>query len=111
MNKKIRIWIGSIDKDGIPLSSHGRNRAITGLAYILSKLNGGCTQYEGKGYWVNSKNGSESIVVELVTVLESFTDKLDKSKMDYLRKLANDLKTELRQDSIAMEFNGRMVIV
>jgi hypothetical protein len=108
MKHKIRIWIASVDKTGKNLSKPELDKAITGLAYILSKLNGGVTQYKAKGYWVNSE---DRLVTEPVTILESFTDKLDKSKKDYLRELAKELKAMTRQESVAIELDGKMEMV
>ena len=108
MNHKIRIWISSVDKHGKLISEPVQEKAKTGLAYILSQLNGGVTQYEAKGYWVNSE---DKLVIEPVTILESFTDKLDRAKTGYIMELAKELKAMLNQEAIAIELDGNMELV
>lgn len=108
LDKYVKVYIPSLAKDGSQLRDYERKKAISGMAYFLSMLNGGCTQYEGIGYWLDRENVT---IKEKVTVIESFTDDLSTAKIVYLRDMARQFAVALRQESLAIEINGVMEFV
>jgi len=108
MDKKIAVYVPSIDKNGNKIDVSMREYMITDILFVLSNLFGGSTEYSAKGHYLNKE---KKMVSEDVTVIVSFTDTLDDFDKRMVRELAKEIKAELNQESVAIEFNGTMELI
>ncbi|RBN41725.1 DUF3574 domain-containing protein, partial [Priestia megaterium] len=54
---------------------------------------------------------NKKLVKEKVTIVYSFTENLDKNKINEVVAYAKDLRKEMKQSSISIEVNGRMYFI
>ncbi|MDO7486494.1 hypothetical protein Q5O89_12935 [Peribacillus frigoritolerans] len=54
---------------------------------------------------------NEKLVKEKVTIVYSFTEKLDKNKINEVVAYAKNLKKEMKQSSVSIEVNGKMYFI
>lgn len=73
------------------------------MAAIMSDAFGGATASDVNGYW-KSENGK--LVKEKTTMVFAFADNLD--NLDPVLDYITELKTELNQEAMALEIDGRM---
>jgi len=69
---------------------------------------GGATSDDGTGAWIGD---NKKLVKEKVTIVYSFTEKLDKNKINEVVAYAKDLRKEMKQSSISIEVNGKMYFI
>lgn len=76
---------------------------VNHMAEIMSNAFGGATATKASGYWMSDTCG---LVKENTTIIFSFAETLDNLDpvIDYLVQL----KTELNQDAMAIEVDGKM---
>jgi hypothetical protein len=108
LKNSVKFYIASLDTNGKELNHFVREKSISGLKYILSKLNGGYTVYEALGGYLDTE---DKTIEEKITVIESFTDSMTYAKVEYLKELATQIKSHLNQESMAIQINSKMVIL
>ena len=96
-------------------STTDRNKEIDNTEYVnktatlLSECFGGATSTPALGYWTSPTAG---LVKEKTTLVFAYAD--EKSLNENLDKVVDwceSLKTELKQDAIALELNGEMYFI
>lgn len=75
----------------------------------LSALFGGATATDGAGYWVT--DDKEDLIKESVTLVKAFSGKLSNEDIDSVIDLCSWLKTEMKQECISLEINGKLYFV
>lgn len=91
------------------------NKAIDNSKYVdecatlLSDLFGGATSTNALGYWVS---GTTGLVKEKSTMIFAYCKEADlETGIDKVIEYCENLKTELKQDAIALELNGKMYFI
>ena len=75
----------------------------------FSELFGGATTYKAVGCW---KSPTAGLVTEKVTIVESHcTEQALGEGIDSVLELARTLRTELSQDAVAIEVNGKLYLI
>ena len=76
---------------------------------MLAGFFGGATSTEAAGYWISPSAGlvSEKSTMIFAYCSEADLDKYINNVVEYCEKL----KTELKQDAIALELNGKMYFI
>ena len=78
-------------------------------AAMLAEYFGGATSTNAAGYWLSPSAG---LVRERSTMVFAYCSEIDLDKyIDNIIEYCEKLKDELRQDSIALELNGKMYFV
>lgn len=82
---------------------------IDACAVLLSESFGGATSCEALGYWVSPTAG---LVKERSTMVFAYCSDTDlQNNIEKVVNFCETMKTELKQDAIAMELNGEMYFV
>lgn len=95
-------------------STYNMDQPIDNTPYVnqsletLSKMFGGATAIEGTGAWVAD---NDQLIKEKVTIVYSFSEKLNKSKINEVVAYAKYLKEEMKQSSVSLEVNGKMYFI
>lgn len=106
LDNKIRLFIPStydIDK------KIDNKNIVKKIRKRFSILFGGSTIFNGIGSYVID---DQKEIVEDVKIIEAFASDIDlKNNIDKVLKLSKNLKKELKQDSVALEVNGKMYFI
>ena len=87
----------------------GKLLARERVARLLSECFGGATASPVRGYWV-AENGA--LVAEKTTMVFAFCDTAAAEKyIDDVVTLCNELKHEMGQEAVALEYNGSMYFI
>ena len=79
------------------------------VARLLSSAFGGATASPVRGYWVSAEG---SLVAEHTTMVFAYCDTADAEKyIDDVVTLCVELKHEMGQEAIALEYNGAMYYI
>lgn len=82
---------------------------VNKAATLLSECFGGATSTEALGYWVSDTVG---LVKENTTMVFAYAGEDDlKKNLDKVIDFCQDLKTEMKQDAVALELNGEMFFI
>ena len=82
---------------------------VNKAATLLSECFGGATSTEVLGYWVSDTAG---LVKENTTMVFAYAGEDDlKKNLDKVIDFCQDLKTEMKQDAVALELNGEMFFI
>ena len=82
---------------------------VNKAATLLSECFGGATSTEALGYWVSDTAG---LVKENTTRVFAYAGEDDlKKNLDKVIDFCQDLKTEMKQDAVALELNGEMFFI
>ena len=82
---------------------------IDECAVLLSENFGGATSCEALGYWTSPSAG---LVKERSTMVFAYcSDKDLQEKADKVIDFCEAMKTELKQDAVALEINGEMYFI
>lgn len=82
---------------------------VNKAATLLSECFGGATSTEALGYWVSDTAG---LVKENTTMVFAYAGEDDlKKNLDKVIDFCQDLKTEMKQDTVALELNGEMFFI
>lgn len=106
--KRVSIYIGSVDGKGKPIESEVRNSSLLQCATVFSKKFGGATVQNSEGFYLNSE---QNIIREDVKILYSSFKKLTRKDKKDIRALALDVKKNLRQESVMLEFGDKAEFV
>ena len=87
----------------------GENAYIDKTAKTLSEYFGGATSTSGMGYWISNEYG---LIKEHSTMVFAYcsTEQLEKH-IDDIVTLCENLKTDMKQEAIALEINGEMYFI
>lgn len=106
LSSKITVYVPStmdIDK------AVDTKKYIDACAVLLSESFGGATSCEALGYWVSNSAG---LVKEKSTMIFAYcSDKDLQSNIEKVIDFCETMKTELKQDAIAVEINGEMYFI
>lgn len=81
------------------------NRAAT----LLSECFGGATSTDALGYW---KSPTAGLVKENTTLVFAYAAEADlKKNLDKVIDFCEELKEEMKQDSVALELNGEIFFI
>jgi len=100
---RIAIYVPTADANG---------SAVDSAAYVertlseLSALFGGATAQAAQGAW----NGANGLVREDITICYSFADALSDDALRKIAALADRIKTDLDQESVALEVDGALYL-
>lgn len=82
---------------------------VNKAATLLSECFGGATSTEALGYLVSDTAG---LVKENTTMVFAYAGEDDlKKNLDNVIDFCQDLKTEMKQDAVALELNGEMFFI
>lgn len=82
---------------------------VSKIAKKLSELFGGATSSKAQGAWVD---GQGKLITETITIVKSFTDSADLArKRPLIYALARELKSELKQELLSLEFNEGLELI
>lgn len=82
---------------------------IDNCAVLLSESFGGATSCEALGYWTSPTAG---LVKEKSTMIFAYcSDKDLQNNIEKVIDFCETMKTELKQDAIALEINGEMYFI
>ena len=82
---------------------------IDACAVLLSESFGGATSCEALGYWVSSNAG---LVKERSTMIFAYCSDADlQNHIEKILDFCLTMKTELKQDAVALEINGEMYFI
>ena len=106
MKSKITVYVPST----VDVNKEIDNSAqVERVAQLLSSCFGGATASPVHGYWVSQDS---SLVVENTTMVFSYCDSADAEKyIDDVVRLCYELKREMSQEAIGLEYNGAMYFV
>ena len=106
LSSKITVYIPStVDIN----QTTNTQKYIDNCAVLLAENFGGATSCETLGYWVSPKAG---LVKERSTMVFAYcSDKDLQEKTDNIVDFCEKMKTELKQDAIALEINGEMYFI
>lgn len=106
LSASVRVYVPStVDTDVAADTSAVLERVQT----HLSNCFGGSTTFAAVGTWVSPGSG---LVKEHVSVVQSYCDSATLEKhVDSIVELAESIRTELRQEAVAIEINNRLYLV
>jgi hypothetical protein len=82
---------------------------IDACAVLLSESFGGATSCEALGYWTSPTAG---LVKERSTMVFAYCSDVDlQNNIDKVIDFCETVKTELKQDAVALEINGEMYFI
>lgn len=108
MGNKVTLYVPSTVTVDQPLSQSAADEFVSRSLRLLSELFGGATAITAKGAWV--ANDGE-LVVEVVTLVYSFSANLTTDDLVKIKAFAETLKAELGQEAIAVEVNDRLLLI
>lgn len=95
-------------------STYNIDQPIDNTPYVnksleeFSRMFGGATAIDGTGSWLSDDN---KLIKEKVTIVYSYAEDLDKTKINQVVDYAKSLKEELKQSSVSLEVNGKMYFI
>ncbi len=108
------IKLSSVVKIYVPSTTSVKNE-ISNVEYVnrtlsfLSTLFNGATSSEAYGAWVSQNS---ELIKEKITLVFSYANSSDLEKnIEAIYDHCLNLKTELRQESIALEVNGELYLI
>jgi hypothetical protein len=75
----------------------------------LNECFGGSTAYNAIGSWFS--DNLQKNVIEGVAIVQSFTDKLDNEKIDFVLQVAKTLCNEMKQECVSIEINNVLYFI
>lgn len=108
LTHKVSVYVPSTVDVNQSLNESAAKEIIHRVQREMSNLFGGATAITTEGAWVSQ---SGELVTEQVTVVYSFADVLASDVLVQIKTLAESLKVELKQESVAVEIDGMLVFV
>lgn len=106
LSSKVTVYIPSttdIDK------TIDNTKYVNTAATLLSECFGGATSTPALGYWMSNTVG---LVKESTTMVFAYASDTDlQAKIEKVISYCESIKTELKQDAIALEINGEMYFI
>jgi len=103
LSHRIAVYVPTADANG---------QSVDSASYVeqtlseLSSLFGGATAQAAQGAW----NGANGLVREDITICYSFADALSDDALRKIAALADRIKTDLDQESVALEVDGALYL-
>ena len=108
LDGRIAMYLPSQQRDGLRILPVARKRWQERIVNALCGLFGGATIYSAVGAW----HSAERLVQENVTVIQAYGNESDiRSALPQLLSLGADMLEGLNQDSIAVEVDGRLLLI
>ena len=106
LNHKITVYVPStINVNEI----FDNSKKVDEVATMLSQFFGGATSSPALGFWVSDEVG---LVKEKSTIVFAYCAEADlQNHIDEVITYCENMKTELKQESIAMELDGNMYFI
>lgn len=106
LDHNIKIYIPStVDVDEKIDNSIHVNQALI----LFGDSFGGATSYDAIGAWVSTNKG---LVTEAVKIVESYASRESvELHLDKVIKFANQLKKELKQEAISLEYDNKLYFI
>lgn len=95
-------------------STDNVNKAVDNTVIVdntltkLSALFGGCTAHPARGSWLSDNVG---LVVESVTICESFASSLTDESLDAVYAIAQAIKADMHQENVSVEIDNELYFV
>lgn len=106
LSSKVTVYIPSTKNINEELDT---TEQVNACATLLSELFGGATSTPALGYWTSPSVG---LVKERTTMVFAYCNSESlENGIEKLVDFCENLKTELTQDSIALEINGEMYFI
>lgn len=106
LSSKVTIYVPSTMDINNPIDT---SKFVDETATLLSNCFGGATSCETLGYWTSPKAG---LVKEKSTMVFAYCSDTDLQKhAETVIDFCENMKTELKQDAIALEINGEMYFI
>jgi hypothetical protein len=105
LQESVKIYVPSTLNVDIAIDA---KKFIERVEYELSNMFGGCTSYETFGSYVSD---SGKLVREAVTVVNSFSTKIENEQMEMVIQICEWLKMEMSQECVSLEVNGRLYFI
>lgn len=106
LNAKVAIYVPSTIDINVPTDNKGFvNKVMT----KFSEWFGGCTSTPAVGGWVSN---SGALVVESVTIVYAFcTPESFGEHFEEVYTLATEIRDEMKQEAVTLEYNGQVKFV
>ena len=106
LSSRITVYVPSTENINVIIDN---SAYVDTCATLLSDCFGGATSCEALGYWVSNNAG---LVKEHTTQVFAYCSDADLQKhIDKIIDFCEAMKTELKQDAIALEINGEMYFI
>jgi hypothetical protein len=103
---KVTLYIPSTTDVDKHLSADTAKDVVTRAKRLLANIFGGATAISAEGSWLSG----ETLVDESVTLVYAFSNELTEDALSKIRLFCEELKSELRQDAIALEIDNRLIL-
>lgn len=103
----VKLYFPSVDQDNKPLDQAVSNKIYKQIIKDISLLSGGVTVYPCQGYYVNQ---SGKLINDDISVIQSFTDKLDQMT-NLIKSESMIILKSLNQESVLIEINNRIEFI
>ena len=106
LSSKVTVYIPSTKNINEVINN---TQYINQCASLLSECFGGATSTPALGYWMSNTAG---LVKENTTMVFAYASDTDlQANIEKVITFCENLKTELKQDAIALEINGEMYFI
>lgn len=106
LSSKITVYVPSTCDINKPIDN---SEWVDATATLLSNCFGGATSCKALGYWTSPTMG---LVKEHTTQVFAYCSDTDlQSKIETILDFCEHMKTELKQDAVALEINGEMYFI
>lgn len=106
LSSKVTIYVPSTIDINVSIDT---SSWVDATATMLSNCFGGATSCEALGYWTSPKAG---LVKERSTMVFAYCSDTDlQTHAETVIDFCENMKTELKQDAIALEINGEMYFI
>jgi hypothetical protein len=106
LDHSIKLYIPSTIETNKPADN---SKQVDQAIKLLSSLFGGATSYEAIGAWTDQAG---ELVKEKITIVQSFAtaEQVEENIMDVV-KHAQNLKNEMSQEAISLEYDGKLSFI
>lgn len=106
LSSKVTVYVPSTMNISEKISNE---KYVDECATLLANCFGGATSTKTLGYWTSPKEG---LVKEETTMVFAYcTTEQAEEHMDKVYRFCLKLKEELKQDAVALEYNGEMFLI
>lgn len=106
LNAKVAIYVPSTTDVNVPTDN---KKFVNKVMTKFSEWFGGCTSTPAVGGWVSN---SGSLVVENVTIVYAFcTPESFGEHFEEVMRLATEIRDEMKQEAVTLEYNGQVKFV
>jgi hypothetical protein len=104
---KVTLYIPSTTDSNVLLSAQAAENAANRAKRFMARTFGGATTLRAEGSWLSG----DVLIEESVTLVYSFASVLTEDDLHKVKVYCEALKTELKQDAIAVEVNGELIFI